>query len=72
MLLPLIKDFKHWKEKSHAKYWQLFPENIEKRLSIDEVALSKGKAGSIISKISDTKGEYMNVVDKIDYLKPQI
>ncbi|WP_317162777.1 hypothetical protein [Tenacibaculum maritimum] len=49
------------KEKSHAKDWLLFPENIGKQLSIDKAALSKtelytiatnkkakGKAGSIV------------------------
>ncbi|SEB85442.1 Transposase [Tenacibaculum sp. MAR_2009_124] len=65
-----LSDFKQWKEKSHAKDWLLFPENIGKQLSIDEVALSKGelytivtnkkakgKAGSIVAIIAGTKAE---------------
>ncbi|MFL0107887.1 ISAon1 family transposase, partial [Tenacibaculum maritimum] len=65
-----LSDFKQWKGKSHAKDWLLFPENIGKQLSIDEVALSKGelytivtnkkakgKAGSIIAIIAGTKAE---------------
>ena len=71
-----LSDFKQWKEKSHAKDWLLFPENIGKRLSIDEVALSKGdlytivtnkkakgKAGSIVAIIADTKAEH--VIEKL-------
>jgi hypothetical protein len=38
-----LSDFKQWKEKTHAKDWLLFPENIGEQLSIDEVALSKGE-----------------------------
>ena len=71
-----LSDFKQWKEKSHAKDWLLFPENIGKRLSIDEVALSKGdlytivtnkkakgKAGSIVAIIAGTKAEH--VIEKL-------
>ena len=65
-----LSDFKQWKQKSHAKDWLLFPENIGVKLSIDEVALSKGelytivtnkkakgKAGSIVAVIAGTKAE---------------
>lgn len=65
-----MSEFKQWKAKTHAKDWLIFPENIGKRLSIDEVALSKGelytivtnkkakgKAGSIIAVIAGTKAE---------------
>ena len=71
-----LSDFKHWKEKPHAKDWLLFPQNICSKLSIDEVALSKGelytivtnkkakgKAGSIIAIIAGTKAEL--VIDKL-------
>ena len=44
-----LSDFKQWKEKSHAKDWLLFPENIGRHLSIDEVALSKGELYTIIT-----------------------
>jgi transposase len=58
------------KQISHANTWLVFPENIGKRISIDEVALSqgelytvitnkkaKGRAGSIIAIIKGTKVE---------------
>ena len=54
----------------HAKDWLLFPQNMGKRLSIDEVALSqgelytvltnknaKGRAGSIVAIIEGTQSE---------------
>lgn len=65
-----MSEFKQWKAKSHAKDWLIFPKNIGKLLSIDEVALSKGelytivtnkkargKAGSIVAIIAGTKAE---------------
>lgn len=65
-----LSDFKKWDQLSHAKDWLLFPENIGKRLSIDEVALSqgelytvvtnkkaRGRAGSIVAIIEGTKAE---------------
>lgn len=71
-----LSDFKQWKEKPHAKEWLLFPQNIGSKLSIDEVALSKGelytivtnkkakgKAGSIVAIIAGTKAEL--VIDKL-------
>ncbi|WP_369048774.1 transposase [Tenacibaculum sp. UWU-22] len=71
-----LSDFKQWKEKPHAKDRLIFPENIGKQLSIDEVALSKGKlytivtnkkakgkAGSIVAIIATTKAEY--AIDKL-------
>jgi hypothetical protein len=32
-------DFKIWDQKTHAKEWLIFPENIGKRLSIDETSV---------------------------------
>lgn len=65
-----LSDFKDWDQLSHAKDWLLFPENMGRRLSIDEVALSqgelytvvtnkkaKGRAGSIVAIIEGTKAE---------------
>jgi transposase len=34
-----LSDFKQWNQKSHAKYWLLFPENLDERLSLDEPAV---------------------------------
>ncbi|CAZ96025.1 ISAon1 family transposase [Zobellia galactanivorans] len=44
-----LSDFRQWKEKSHAKQWLIFPENIGPNLSIDETALSKGELYTIIT-----------------------
>lgn len=44
-----LSEFKEWKDKSHAKEWLVFPQNIGKRLSIDETALSKGELYTIVT-----------------------
>lgn len=57
-------------QKSHARDWLLYPQNIGENLSIDETALSydelytvitnkkaKGKAGSIVAIIKGTKAD---------------
>ncbi|RYU90409.1 ISAon1 family transposase, partial [Emticicia agri] len=72
-------DFKTWPQRSHAKKWLLFPQNIGKYLSIDETSLSdgelytiltnkasKGKKGSIVAIIAGTKAETLiDVLQKI-------
>jgi transposase len=63
-----LSGFKEWDQLEHAREWLLFPENIGKCLSIDEVALSqgelytivtnkaaKGRAGSIVAITQGTK-----------------
>jgi len=45
-----LSEFPQWKQKSHAKEWLIFPENIGIRLSIDEVALSKEDLYTIVAK----------------------
>jgi hypothetical protein len=35
--------------KPHAKDWLIFPENLGKRLSIDETALSNGELYTILT-----------------------
>lgn len=65
-----MSDFKNWDQLKHAKEWLIFPENMGRRLSIDEVALSqgelytvvtnkkaKGRAGSIVAIIAGTKAK---------------
>ena len=65
-----LSEFKEWKQKSHAKDWLIFPENMGKYLSIDETALSKGelytiitnkkakgKKGAIVAILAGTKAE---------------
>ncbi|RYU90412.1 ISAon1 family transposase, partial [Emticicia agri] len=74
-----LSDFKTWPQRSHAKKWLLFPQNIGKYLSIDETSLSdgelytiltnkasKGKKGSIVAIIAGTKAETLiDVLQKI-------
>ncbi|MEN2403017.1 transposase [Flavobacterium sp. MC2016-06] len=74
-----LSDFKVWDQISHAKKWLLFPQNIGKRLSIDETSLSngelytiltkksgKGRKGTIIAMIAGTKAEtVISVIEKI-------
>ncbi|WP_310588069.1 transposase [Emticicia sp. BO119] len=74
-----LSDFRSWSQRSHAKKWLLFPENIGKYLSIDETSLSdgelytiltnkaaKGKKGSIVAIIAGTKAEtVIDVLQKI-------
>ncbi len=74
-----LSDFQTWEQKSHAKDWVLFPDNIGSRLSIDETALTngelytvvtnkagKGRKGSLVAMIEGTAAEkVINVLDKI-------
>lgn len=65
-----MSEFKEWDQLKQASKWLIFPENIGKQLSIDEVALSqgelytvvtnkkaKGRAGSIVAIIAGTKSD---------------
>nr|WP_323670665.1 transposase [Galbibacter sp. EGI 63066] len=58
-----LSDFKEWKQKSHAKQWLLYPENIGPYLSIDETALSKGELYTIITnkKAKGKKGALVGI-----------
>uniref|UniRef100_UPI0019D1638A ISAon1 family transposase n=1 Tax=Flavobacterium ustbae TaxID=2488790 RepID=UPI0019D1638A len=74
-----LSDFKAWDQISHAEKWLIFPENIGKRLSIDETCLSngelytvltnksaKGKKGTIIAMVAGTKAETaIQIIEKI-------
>jgi transposase len=74
-----LSDFKIWEQKSHAKDWVLFPENVGPRLSIDETALTngelytvvtnkaaKGKKGVLVAMIEGTGAEkVIEVLDRI-------
>ena len=44
-----LSNFTQWEQKSHAKEWLLFPDNIGKWLSIDETALSNGDLYTIVT-----------------------
>lgn len=65
-----LSEFKVWSQLSHADKWVLYPQNLGKRLSIDETSLShgelytivtnksaKGRKGSIVAIVSGTKAE---------------
>jgi len=65
-----LSDFKTWEQKSHARKWLLYPENLGENLSIDETSLShgelytivtnkaaKGKKGAIVAIVAGTKAE---------------
>ncbi|GGZ32380.1 hypothetical protein GCM10007049_27310 [Echinicola pacifica] len=64
-----------WDQRSHAKEWILFPENVGTHLSIDETALSqgelynvvtnkaaKGKKGSLVAMIKGTNSEVVKAI----------
>jgi len=62
--------FKNWDQRTHAKKWLLFPQNLGSCLSIDETSLShgelytiltnkaaKGGSGSIVAIVAGTKAD---------------
>jgi len=78
-----LSDFPTWEQRDHAEKYILFPENIGKRVSIDETSLTngelymivtdkdaKGKKGAIIAIIKGTKAETVgDVLRKIPVKK---
>jgi transposase len=44
-----LSNFHEWDQKEHAEEWILFPHNLGSRLSIDEVALSKGELYTLVT-----------------------
>lgn len=44
-----MSEYTTWKEKSHCEDWLIFPDNIGKQLSIDEVSLSNGELYTIVT-----------------------
>jgi transposase len=44
-----MSDYQDWKQLIHSEKWLLFPENIGKRISIDEVALSQGELYTVVT-----------------------
>lgn len=44
-----LSDFKKWTEKDHAEKWLVFPENIGKQLSLDEVAITEGELYTVLT-----------------------
>ena len=74
-----MSDFLSWNQRSHAKEWLLFPENLGTHLSIDETSLShgelytiltnkaaKGLKGSIVAIVAGTKVDVViNVLQEL-------
>jgi transposase len=56
--------FKDWNQKSHAEDYLLYPENIGKHLSIDEVSLSKDELYTYVTN-KDGKGKHGTLVASI-------
>jgi hypothetical protein len=52
-----LSDFSTWEQKFHAEKWLLFPENIGKRLSLDETAFSDGELYTFLTN-KDRHGGY--------------
>ena len=44
-----LSGFPKWKQKRHCEKWMLFPDNIGKHLSIDEVEISNGELYTVIT-----------------------
>jgi transposase len=44
-----LSGFKDWEQKDHAEEWILFPENIGKKLSLDEVAITNGELYTVLT-----------------------
>lgn len=71
--------FKDWGQRTHAKKWLLYPENLGPQLSIDETSLSRGELytiltnkaakggpGSIVAIVAGTKAEVViEIIRKI-------
>lgn len=44
-----LSDYRMWNQKEHADEWLLFPQNMGKKLSIDETSLSNGELYTILT-----------------------
>lgn len=74
-----MSDFSSWNQKSHAKDWLVFTQNIGSYLSIDETAFSngdlytiitnkkaKGKKGALVAMVKGTKADtVIGILQKI-------
>jgi transposase len=74
-----LSDFQSWPQRTHAKKWLVYPENLGPHLSIDETSLSRGELytiltnkaakggrGSIVAIVAGTKAEtVIEVIRKI-------
>jgi len=65
-----LSGFSAWEQKKHAGEYVLFPENIGKKLSIDETSLSKGELYTIVTN-KDAKGRKGSIVAVIKGTKAE-
>ena len=73
----VLSGYRQWNEYSHADEWLIFPENVAKRLCIDETSISDGELYTIVSnpEARGRKGSLVALVkgvssnDVIDTLK---
>jgi transposase len=66
-----LSEFKAWNQKSHAKDWLLFPQNIGLKLSLDETAFSNGDLYTIITN-KDAKGKKNAIIALIKGTKAEV
>lgn len=52
-----LSNFRNWDQKDHAEEWLIFPENIGKKLSIDETSVSNGELYTIITNKKEKGGK---------------
>ena len=45
----VLSGYRQWRELSHADEWLIFPENVGKRLCIDETSMSNGELYTIVT-----------------------
>ena len=66
-----MSDYNEWKLVNHSDEWLIFPENLGKRISIDEVALSQGELYTVVTNKS-AKGRKGSVIAIIEGTKSEI
>ncbi len=80
-----LSNFENWEQKDHAEHWMLFPQNIESKLSLDEVALTNGelytvltakaahgKKGALVAMVEGTKAlEISQILERIPLTERQ-
>jgi len=65
-----MSDFNEWEQKSHAKDYVLFPNNIGPCLSIDETSLTQGELYTILTN-KEAKGKKESIVAMIKGVKAE-
>lgn len=66
-----LSNFMSWDQRSHAKDWILFPENVGTHLSSDETALSQGELYTVVTNKA-AKGKKGSLVAMIKEMNSKI